>query len=153
MATNLHLLKSRERGIRNSITKVFIDADAFVALYYPKDPHYAKALSISNAIKDMDGYTSYFVLGEAATVISKYTSLQNASVFIEIVLVSELTIFSPDHSLFVKGKEVFERQTSKNFRFSDAVNIALIKEHGIDAVFSFDNHYKQNGITRVGIDG
>lgn len=144
--------KSRGKGIRDSITKVFIDADAFVALYYSNDPHHAKALRISNAIKELDGYTSYFVLGEAVTVISKYTSLQNAGEFIEIVLASELTIFSLDHSLFVKGKEVFSKQTSKNFRFSDAVNIALIKEHGIDAVFSFDNHYKQNGITRVGID-
>ena len=68
-------------------------------------------------------------------------------------MASAMVLFDLNYAVFTRAHEIFARQTSKNFRFSDAVNIALIKEHGIDAVFSFDNHYKQNGITRAGIDG
>jgi predicted nucleic acid-binding protein len=102
---------------------------------------------------NLEVFTSYFVLAEAATVISQYTSLKNTSHFLDVVLSSGMTIFELNHSLFLKGKEIFASQTSKNFRFSDACNIALIKEYNLDAVFSFDKHYKQNGILRVGIDG
>lgn len=135
-----------------AIKRVFIDADAFVALYYDEDPHYNKAQEIRDAIWKLELATSYFVLGEATTVISQYTSVKEAVDFLENILLSGIVIFDLNNAVCRAGQEVFIRQTSKNFRFSDACNIALIREHEIDAIFSFDQHYKQNGITRVGFD-
>lgn len=140
-------------SVKKEVKTVFIDADAFVALYYPNDPHHKKAKEIRNDVWELDLSTSYFVLGEATTVISQHKSTKEAVSFLEEILASGLMIFAFDYTLCLKGKEIFLEQTSKNFRFSDACNIALIREHGIDAIFSFDNHYKQNRIKRVGIDG
>ena len=138
-----------------SFTKVFIDADAFVGLYVADDAHYKEAARIALILHEarVEVTTSFFVLGEAATVISQKAGIEYARKFLNSISFEEMTVFDLNYEIFMKAREIFAGQTSKNFRFSDAVNIALIKEHGIDAVFSFDNHYKQNGISRAGIDG
>lgn len=40
--------------------------------------------------------------------------------------------------------EIFKKQTSKNARFTDAVNMAIMESEGIDFIFSFDRDYLKN---------
>ena len=137
-----------------SFKKVFIDADAFVGLYVADDVHHKEAARIAEFLHGTHAEiaTSFFVLGEASTVISQKAGVAYAVEFLNSIEFEEMMVFDLNYEVFMKAKEIFARQISKNFRFSDAVNIALILEHEFDAVFSFDNHYKQNGIQRVAGD-
>lgn len=41
--------------------------------------------------------------------------------------------------------ELFNKISSKNTRFTDCLNMAIMKELKINTIFSFDKHYKQAG--------
>ena len=51
-----------------------------------------------------------------------------------------------------KALDIFKKQTSKNSRFTDCINMAIMKEKGLDTIFSFDEQYKKNKFKRFGID-
>ncbi len=138
----------------NIVKKILVDADAFVALVDQFDPNYKKAVSTRDEI-DRQKFvliTSDPAFGEAVTVLSQNTSLQTAVQFAEEVLKSEIEIIEVDSVLRREGLDIFEKQTSKNSRFTDCINMAIMKKMGLNTIFSFDIQYKKNKFSRFGID-
>lgn len=137
----------------NSI-KLFIDADAFVAIQNKKDTNHAKALEISNHVfrLKLRLITSDPAFGEAITVISQKANLEKAVNFAENILVSSIEIVEVDTVLRREGLEIFKKQTSKNTRFTDCINMAILQRERLREIFSFDSDYKKSGFLRIGID-
>lgn len=138
----------------NVPNKILIDADAMVALVNPDDPSHAMAEKLGGEI-DGEGVNVIIsdpAFGEAVTVIAQDTGLEKAILFAEKTLASSAEIVEVDSILRRAGLDIFKKQTSKNTRFTDCVNMAIMKEEGIDTIFSFDKHYKKNGFKRFGID-
>lgn len=138
----------------SNTNKLFVDADAFVALRYNKDPNHINALaSASQALRaGLIFITSDPAFGEAITVISQNVGILKATSFAEDTLNDEFEIIEVDASLRRKALDFFKKQTSKNSRFTDCINMAIMREQNVNTIFSFDEHYKKNGFKRFGID-
>lgn len=136
------------------IKKLLVDADAFVALNAIEDSSHAKAIELSSLVDEQAIllFTSDPAFGEAVTIISQKVGLNKAIEFAEEILASQMEIIEVDAALRHSALEVFKKQTSKNSRFTDCVNMAILKEKGLDTVFSFDKQYKSNKFKRFGID-
>lgn len=134
--------------------KLFVDADAFVAIHSGTDSNYQRAIEYLTQIKAAHHQliTSDPAFGEAITVISQKEGLEKAVTFAENTLNSDLGIIEVDVVLRRKALDIFKKQTSKNSRFTDCVNMAIMKEKGLDTIFSFDIQYKRNKFKRFRID-
>ncbi|MBI2590533.1 MAG: type II toxin-antitoxin system VapC family toxin [Candidatus Blackburnbacteria bacterium] len=134
--------------------KILIDADAFVALNHKDDPNHTRALLLVAQIRDQktDLLTSDPAFGEAITIISQEVALEPAVKFALKTLRGPIDIVEVDSALRNDALEIFSKQTSKNSRFTDCINMAVMKRERIDTIFSFDKHYKKNGFKRFGID-
>lgn len=133
---------------------LLVDADAFVAINYDADSNHSKAAKISSDIEKQYHtlFTSDPAFGEAVTVISQKAGFAKAIEFAQNILSSQIEIIEVDSHLRWAALEIFKKQTSKNSRFTDCVNMAIMKEKGIDTIFSFDRQYKVNKLKRFGID-
>ncbi|MBI2326834.1 PIN domain-containing protein [Candidatus Curtissbacteria bacterium] len=136
------------------IKKLLVDADAFVALNTIEDSSHSKAIELSNLVDEQAIllFTSDPAFGEAVTIISQKVGLNKAIEFAEEILASQMEIIEVDAALRRSALELFKKQTSKNSRFTDCVNMAILKGKGLDTVFSFDKQYKSNKFKRFGID-
>lgn len=138
----------------NSGKKIFIDADAFVALNLEHDSNHEKALIVNQLVvkKGFLLITSDPAFGEAITVISQKSELEQAILFAESILSSDIEIIDVDLVLRMQALDIFKKQTSKNSRFTDCINMAIMKEKDLSTIFSFDEQYKKNKFKRFGID-
>ena len=136
------------------LKRLFVDADAFVAIQNEKDANHINASMISKKVFSLKPQlvTSDPAFGEAITVISQKANHIKAVNFAEGVLASSVEIIEVDPALRKEGLEIFKKQTSKNARFTDCINMAILKREGLKEIFSFDSDYKKNGILRIGID-
>lgn len=134
-------------------SRIFIDADAFVATINAKDSNHQKAITISKYIKHrhVQAITSNFTIGEAITVISQKTGLEKAISFGRKIYKGEILIIDAARNTQLEALEKFSLVKSKNVRFTDFVNMALMEELKITTIFSFDKHYKQAGFTLLNL--
>ena len=133
---------------------LLVDADAFVALSDPTDSSHKKAVEYKTSInaQKFSLITSDPAFGEAVTVLSQNAGLQTAIYFAEQVLKGDIEIIEVDASLRKRALDIFKKQTSKNSRFTDCINMAIMKEENFNTIFSFDKQYKKNKFKRFGID-
>lgn len=136
------------------VKKLLVDADAFVALNVLDDSNYPKAVEFSGLVAEqkLQLFTSDPAFGEAITVISQKTNLAKAAEFAEQILASQIEIIEVDAALRRSALEFFKKQKSKNSRFTDCINMAILQEKSLDTIFSFDKQYKVNKFRRFGID-
>lgn len=136
------------------IKKLFVDADVFVALNDQKDSNYERAVALSSlaSVEKTSLITSDPAFGEAITVISQNVDLRQAIQFAEDILASPVEIIEVDDRLRRAGLDIFKKQTSKNSRFTDCINMAIMKKEGLKTILSFDIQYKKNRLKRFGID-
>lgn len=132
-----------------NIPSIFVDSDAFVALAISYDSNHKKALkTLSNLLQKSSIFiTSNYVFSETITVISQKAGHDEAISFIKKIKAGgEYTIKWIDQVIESLAIEIFTKQSSKNVSFVDCTNMALIKHDNLDAIFSFDEIYKKNGI-------
>ena len=132
---------------------IFVDADALVAISDINDSNHKKALELAALLKEegLGLYISSFAFGEAVTVASQNVSLKKAVELGEDIQRGMCSIIEVNTKHIVKAFKMFSKQTSKNSRFTDMVNMVLMDELKIDTIFSFDNHYSKNGYKLLGI--
>lgn len=126
--------------------RLLVDADALVALNNQKDTNYKKAVFLSEKIarENIALAVADPAFGEAVTVISQRLGIKKAVDLAEIVLASPIEIVEVNSFLRERALEIFKRQTSKNARFTDAINMAIMESEKIDSIFSFDRDYLKN---------
>lgn len=132
--------------------EVLIDADAAVSLFDNNDRNHKAMASLFEKLRKNHSFLmTSFAFGETLTVIS-----QNAGLALAVsaagIIEETVVILEVDGALRRKGLEIFRKQKSKNARFTDCVNMALLKDLGQDKIFSFDEHYQKNGFKRLGIE-
>lgn len=131
---------------------IFIDADALVSLIDKKDPNHNLAVKLQKVIRqdDISVFTSNFAIGEAITVISQKLGLKLAVEFGKKIFAGEIKIIDVSRSHCEDALKKFAKQTTKNARFTDMVNMVLMDVLKIDTIFSFDEHYPKNGYKLLG---
>jgi len=137
----------------NNAIKIFVDADAFVALTVETDANHEKARSLLNRliVSPVRFLTSNYVFSESITIISQRASHQTAVTFITKLqsMESPFEIIRADENIEDEAIGVFKAQTSKNTSYVDCTNMVFMKRLALDAIFSFDEVYRKNGLTLV----
>jgi len=133
--------------------KIFVDADTFVALCNQDDPNHENAILLSKEISlsNLKLITSDFAFGEAVTVISQKVGKKKAEEFIDFVKTGEIKLMRNNEERENEAIVWFKKFASKNTRFTDCLNMAIMKELRINTILSFDIHYKKAGFKRLGI--
>ena len=62
---------------------------------------------------------------------------------------SPFQITRADENIEEEAIGVFKAQTSKNTSYVDCTNMVFMKRLHLDAIFSFDEVYRKNGLTLV----
>lgn len=128
---------------------IFVDSDALIGLVLPQDAHHSNASKILDKLQESgeELVTSWESIDEVATKLAMYHNKQVARDFLAYVYgTSRLMIHFIDASLSREALSIFDKQTSKNVSLTDCANIAICRSMGITSIFSFDLHYKKNGL-------
>lgn len=126
---------------------IFVDADALVAISDISDSNHKKARQLAAILEEenLSLYISSFAFGEAVTVASQNVSLKKAIELGKKIKQGMCSIIDVNSKHIDKAFVRFSKQTSKNSRFTDVVNMVLMDELKINTIFSFDDYYPKNG--------
>lgn len=145
--------RANGNGLSNNQSRIFVDSDALIALAVDDDTIRPWAERTSGVLQQQNAqlFTSNFVFGEVVTLVSQKLGLRRARESVELV---ESTCFVIDAVANHRQEAIrrFFAQPSKNARFTDCINMAMMDELGIDTIFSHDIHYKKAGYKRLEID-
>jgi predicted nucleic acid-binding protein len=127
---------------------IFVDSDAFIGIIAPQDAHHATAAAIFDHLGTTEEklVTSWETIDEVATKVSMYFGKDCAEMLFVLLEKSKMTIVYVDQALSQTIVEIFKKQTSQNVSLTDCANIAICRSLGITTVFSFDPHYRKNGL-------
>lgn len=131
--------------------RVLVDASAFVALYYPQDPHAETALRVSRELAQAHGelYTSNYVFAEVLTVLSQRVRKAVALSFREKLRDGEVTVTRVTEDMEDEAFAVFAK-TQKDVSYVDCTCIVWCARLGITTIFSFDRHFSRCGLQLLG---
>jgi uncharacterized protein len=138
------------------MTPLFIDSDALYALNNSNDPSHAKAHELVSKIIGIGKYKLFLgtnILIETITLVSQRIGKQNAINLLDAVRTNQYTVINPDDTLINSAENIFRNTLSKNVSYSDCISFSIMKSYNISWVLSFDEHFKQQGFKRIGIDG
>lgn len=127
--------------------KIFVDADALVALAKEDDTNHQKAIKIASSLKKVSLYVSPFTIPEAATVLSYRVSQKAAKQFLKEARKRRLIELKITPQVSRLADEIFLKQRKKRTSWIDCLNVAMIKAYKLQGIFSFDKFYKKLGIT------
>ena len=127
--------------------RVFIDTNAFIALYYRRDQFHSLAADIHHELlKDSDYITSNYVIDETMTGLAMKSGHREAveffenikeSNFIDIIYINDIL----EHEAFT----VFKKYSDKEFSFTDCTSFIIMKHFKIKTAFTNDHHFEQMG--------
>ncbi|MCX9074035.1 MAG: PIN domain-containing protein [Candidatus Methanoperedens sp.] len=130
---------------------LLIDTSAIVSARNADDKNHNKALDIMiRALKSEFGklYISDYIFDEAVTIAYIRTGNKNFANDIGIFARTKPIIFRFIEPIdFERAWELYLQFQDKNFSFTDCTNIALMKRHGIDTLFTYDSEF--NGIVSI----
>lgn len=133
--------------------RIFVDADAFVALAKSDDQNHARATKALDRLVAQGAHflTSNYVFAEAVTVLSLRVSHQTAVEFMQMLRDPQggIQILWVNEEIELKAMAIFQEQRSKNVSFMDCCHMSCVDAHRLDAIFSFDHIYVQNKIPVV----
>ena len=128
------------------MTKLLVDADALVALAKSDDTNHKKALNLARKIENPSFYISPYAIPEAVTVLSYHVSQTAAKAFLKRIREKNIKQLPSTHTIEQETDKIFQEQTRKGISWFDCFNIALMNNHPLDFLFSFDKFYKKVGV-------
>lgn len=131
------------------VRKVLVDADALVALAKPDDSNHKLALKIAKKLKKDTLFITPLTIPEASTVISYRVSHKAAKIFLIAARKKNLVEVTLNSEAIKSADELFLAQKRKEISWIDCLNVAVIKIHSLEGIFSFDKFYPKQGIKLI----
>lgn len=132
--------------------KLFFDACAFIARFDRKDQYHGAALSLLNSISKGElpykkFYTSNYVLQEAVTFVLYETKNHSKALqLLDLITKSDyMALLWVDEKIQEKANQLFRKYSDQTISLTDCASAVLMKENGIDVIFSFDKHFSTLG--------
>ena len=132
---------------------VVADADALVALSLEKDPHYDKAVRLSQMFFEQAITIVYpvTVFPEAMTFLKRALNQSQKAHALNLQLQAGVfNIQFIDTEILKLATGFFDQANSKKNTFFDAIVAATARELEADAIFSFDEWYPKLGFKLAG---
>lgn len=137
---------------------LFVDTNAFVALFDTDDDHHEPANAVMDGVRDGELaygplFTSRYVLSETATVllygaghrqaVDALTAIRSSSTF---------NILEVTDSVFERTVEQFAQYDDQQISLVDHLDSVLCAEFDIEHIFAFEADFRTLGMTRVPVD-
>lgn len=133
--------------------KILLDANIFVAVAHPNDPHHKRALQLLEELKENKPtfVTNNHIIDEALTVTAlRSKSLVYANTLGESIYTKESPWFRIYRVALNWEKEAFrifrQQETYKKdefLSFTDCILFSQARLQNISIIFSFDQHFKR----------
>lgn len=125
---------------------ILIDTNVFIAQLDENDTTHTQVIAISKKIPESSIlYTTTQIMSESLTVAAQKLGKKTAINLLKELLPGDVTIIHIDELIFNKSLSLFKTITSKNVSFADCTSFVVLKQYSIDAVFTFDQHFKKQG--------
>lgn len=115
-----------------------VDSAAFVALYYPYDPHHASALRLFGRAQKqkLSLATTSYVITETATVLSNRQGQELARQFLAVA--EKIPTIFINEELHHASLNLFHEQEARGTSVVDCSNVVVMRHFGISKILSFD---------------
>lgn len=127
---------------------LFLDAAFAIALSAPSDQHHTRAVELADALEHSSGrlVTTEAVLLEIGNALSRQRH-RSAAVRMLRSLYSDpkVEIVAIANSLVLRGVVLFSRHADKEWGLTDCISFAVMRERGIRAALTSDEHFTQAG--------
>lgn len=137
---------------------LFVDTNAFVALFNEDDTYYESANAVMDGIRDGDLaygpiFTSRFVISETVTTLLYGTGHREAIKALQAIRESAtFNILEVTEPIFAKTAAQFEEFDDQQISFVDHLNAVFSEEFDIDHIFAFEDDFATLDLTRVPVD-
>ena len=133
------------------IDTVFIDTSAFVAVYNRKDQYHSQAINILRDLHKIPHLllTSNYIVSETLTLLLAREGFNSSFRFGKRVFEEkpEFEVKNLGHQDEIDAWQIFKKYNrDKKWSFTDCTSYVLMKNMGINKVFTFDLHdFRQMG--------
>lgn len=131
--------------------KLFVDSSAFIALADSDDQDHKAAMAFHRGCPpETQFHTSNYILAETVTRLRRTAGHHVATRWAKATLESRLTVrHYVDEAVEREALRIFERYHDQPLSFVDCTTIALLRQLGLDRIFSFDSDSQRIGYTLV----
>jgi uncharacterized protein len=129
---------------------IFIDTSAFLARFVTRDQYHAGATNFWHELMRSQEpcCTSNAVLSETFTLLARRTDYRFAArQALRIYSSSALQVLRPGHNDEASAVVLFEKYASQRVSFCDCISFVLMRNLGIQDVFTFDRDFAVAGFT------
>jgi len=117
-----------------------IDTVVFIAAYFPREIHHHEGKEIVTALQNRQikqGLITDYILDEVATFVRRKGGVDASNRVLETLLgAPNLEMLKIDENHFEAGIAFFKRYDQLSF--TDAVTVAVMKDQGVNVIYSFD---------------
>ncbi len=128
---------------------IFVDTAAFVGAWVAADQHHERAVGFFKVLQKARRplLMSTDVFDESVTLIKKWGSHEDAVAFGKAALESNLArLVEVNAARRARAWELHLDYEDRSLSMTDCTTIAVMKEYGIDDIFTFDMEFKKVGL-------
>jgi predicted nucleic acid-binding protein len=131
---------------------VYVDTSAFYAIVDSTDAHHLAAAQTWQASVENDAklITSFYVVTEALALFHNRLGTEIIARFLQDNLPMVLVLW-PDLSIHNRALSAMLATPGRSGpSLTDCVSLELIRTHGIERVFAYDQHFENRGFEVIG---
>lgn len=132
--------------------KVFADTFYWVALVNAKDNWHARALALSQTLRNAQIVTTEEVLVEVLTYLgSSDPQLRAKAVALtrRIFVNPQIDVIPQTHETFLAGLALYEARPDKTYSLTDCISMQAMRQAGLTEVLTHDEHFVQEGFSAL----
>ena len=125
---------------------IFLDSSFLVAVEVKTDQNHEKAIQIRDKIiggKFGETTISDYIFDETITTTFNKTKNLKEAVFVGTNLQNSAEVIKVDEQIFNEAWNIFKEQKNTKFSFTDCTVVALMNEHKIKYIATFDEDFKK----------
>ena len=131
---------------------VFLDTSYLLALELANDQNHAPAQAHWRSVAQQLPLlvTTTYVFDETVTFFnSRGYHAKAVQIGNNLLHSPSLQLIHVDEALFYEGWQFFERHQDKQYSLTDCISFVVMRQLGLDTVYTFDHHFTQAGFTQV----
>lgn len=142
----------------NQHRPLFVDTNAFVALFNEDDTYFERANAVMDGIRDGNLaygpiFTSRYVVSETVTTLLYGVGHREAVAALDTIRESStFNVLEATEPIFAKTAEQFKNYDDQEISFIDHLNSVFSEEFDINHIFAFEDDFATLGLTRVPVD-
>jgi uncharacterized protein len=132
--------------------RIFADAVYWVAIAHRKDQWHARAVQVSQQIGSVTLVTTDEVLTEFLNHFSAYgvqMRTQVTDAVRDLLNDPTVVVVPQSRQTFLSGLALYEARPDKDYGLTDCISMATMRQEGITEVLTHDDHFTQEGFTKL----